>query len=88
MTAPSLSPLPPPGDTRLKYTVEVKVLEEGDPHEGSGGNDELGRAVVVTLGGAPEATTSFTGRLGSVPDKDWYAVEVPTSSVDTVLHYL
>lgn len=78
---------PPPGDTRLKYTVEVKVLDEGDPNEGSGGNDELGRAVAVTLGSAPAANTSFTGRLGSVPDKDWYAVDVPTSTVHTVLRY-
>lgn len=79
---------PAPGDLRLPYTVDVKVMDEGDPNEGAGGNDELARAKVATLSGEPStAKTSFTGRLGSVPDKDWYVVEVPSNATDTVLHY-
>ncbi|WP_375771160.1 cell-cell cohesion protein MtsF [Archangium gephyra] len=79
---------PSPGDLRLPYTVDVKVMDEGDPNEGASGNDDLARAKVVLLSGGPStAKTSFTGRLGSVPDEDWYAVEVPTNTSHTVLHY-
>ncbi|HEY0095460.1 MAG TPA: cell-cell cohesion protein MtsF, partial [Archangium sp.] len=77
-----------PGDLRVPYTVDVKVLDEADPHEGAGGNDELGRARVELLSGPPSvAKASFTGRLGSVPDKDWYAVDVPPNTTHTVLRY-
>ncbi|PTL81937.1 cell-cell cohesion protein MtsF [Vitiosangium sp. GDMCC 1.1324] len=77
---------PVPGDTRLKYTVDVKVLSEGDPNDTGTDNDDMSHAKVATLSSGTR-TTSFTGRLGSVPDKDWYAVDVPTDSTHTVLHY-
>ena len=78
----------PPGDLRLQYTVDVKVLDEGDVQESPSDNDELARARVVTFEGkSPPAEASFTGRLGTVQDKDWYAVRLPSSTVHTVLHY-
>ncbi|MCY1074996.1 cell-cell cohesion protein MtsF [Archangium lansingense] len=79
--------LPALGDLRQTYMVDVKVLEEGDPNEGPGGNDELGRAKVVEFTGSPSRTTSFTGRLGSVQDKDWYAVRLSPHTAHSVLHY-
>lgn len=79
---------PPPGDTRLKYTLDVKVLDEGDTHDVSSDNDDMARATVQALSGSPSsAKLSFTGTLGSVPDKDWYAVDVPTNTSHTLLHY-
>ncbi|HEX5754000.1 MAG TPA: cell-cell cohesion protein MtsF [Archangium sp.] len=79
---------PPPGDLRLQYTVDVKVLDEADVQESPTDNDELARARPVSFEGkAPPASASFTGRLGSVQDKDWYAVRLPSSTVHTVLHY-
>ncbi|HSP79794.1 MAG TPA: cell-cell cohesion protein MtsF, partial [Myxococcaceae bacterium] len=78
----------PPGDLRQQYTLEVRALDEADANEGATDNDELLRARVLSLVGSPGgAPLSFTGRLGSVPDKDWYAVDLPSSSVPTVLHY-
>lgn len=79
---------PPPGDLRLRYTVDVKVLDEADPHESPTDNDELARARAVNLEGRrPPVSESFTGRLGSVQDKDWYRVQLPSSTEHTVLHY-
>ncbi|MFL5358652.1 cell-cell cohesion protein MtsF [Archangium sp.] len=79
---------PQPGDPRLKYTVDVKVLDESDPHDVSSDNDDLSRATVLAFSaGPPSAKLSFSGVLGSVPDKDWYAVDVPAYTAHTLLHY-
>ncbi|AKJ06102.1 hypothetical protein ATI61_110151 [Archangium gephyra] len=79
---------PPPGDLRLRYSVDVKVLDEGDSQEAPFNNDELARARVVSFESKPPpAAVSFTGRLGSVPDKDWYGVQLPSNTAHTVLHY-
>ncbi|QRN95485.1 cell-cell cohesion protein MtsF [Archangium violaceum] len=81
----------PPGDLRLKYTLEVKVLDEADPNDLSTGNDTQSRAKVAALSATtstPSAgRTSFTGRLGSMGDKDWFAVDVATNTAPTVLRY-
>jgi hypothetical protein len=82
---------PPPGDVRLQYTLDVRVMDEVDPNDKSGGNEEMARARVGVFDkGAPPAkvtTPEFTGRLGSEGDLDWYAVDVPAHTAPSVLHY-
>jgi len=76
-----------PGDLRLQYTVDVRILDEQDPQDTNGDNDIIERALVRTVGGAPGSSTTFTGRLGAVPDPDWFAVDVPAAGAPSVLHY-
>ncbi|MBN1203923.1 MAG: cell-cell cohesion protein MtsF [Myxococcaceae bacterium] len=78
---------PIPGDLRLRYNLEVRVMDEQDPQDLNGDNDVLERALVRTIGVGPGSSTTFSGRIGSVSDADWYAVDVPTSSQPTVLYY-
>jgi hypothetical protein len=78
---------PAPGDLRLQYSLEVRVMDEEDPQDVGQGNDTIQNALVRTIGAAPGSSTSFTGRIGSVPDPDWYAVDVPASSAPTVLTF-
>ncbi len=77
----------PPGDLRQQYTIEVRVLDEEDAQDSSTDNDVRERALVRTIGAGPGSSTTFTGRIGSVPDADWYGVDVPASSAPTVLYY-
>ncbi len=81
----------PPGDVRVRYTVDVRVMDEADPNEASGGNDTQARARVGTLDNTtPPAklTPALTGRLSWVSDQDWYAVDVPAyDTAHTVLRY-
>ncbi|MDY7226531.1 cell-cell cohesion protein MtsF [Hyalangium rubrum] len=76
-----------PGDLRLQYQLEVRVMDEQDAQDTNNDNNSYERPVVRTIGGAPGATTSFTGRLGSVPDTDWYGVDVPVFDKPSVLYY-
>jgi hypothetical protein len=76
-----------PGDLRLQYTVDVRVLDELDAQDTNGDNDTVAKALVRTIGGAPGSSTTFTGRIGAVPDPDWFGVDVPASNEPTVLHY-
>ncbi|WP_224370263.1 cell-cell cohesion protein MtsF [Hyalangium versicolor] len=77
------------GDLRqeAQYTVEVRVMDEEDSYDSNGDNDALTKAVVQSLGTAPPSSVSFSGRLGYVPDSDWYGVTVPVSTQGTVLYY-
>jgi hypothetical protein len=81
----------PPGDPRLKYTLEVKVLDEGDPNELSAGNDTQDQARVAHLSATTSTPSagkvSFTGRLGTMADRDWLAVELASNTAPTVLRY-
>jgi hypothetical protein len=87
-------PNTPPGDVRQAYTLEVQLMDEADPQDTNGDNDLRERATVKAFGpnAASPQTLSFTGRIGSVPDVDWYAVDVPPYvkngvSQPTLLHY-
>ena len=84
---PANDPNPVQGDLRLQYNVEVRILDEQDPQDLNGDNDEIDRALVRTIGGAPGSSTTFAGRIGSVSDADWYGVDVPASTQPTVLTY-
>jgi hypothetical protein len=84
---PANDPTTVPGDLRLQYTVDVRVLDEQDPQDTNGDNDVIERALVRTIGAGPGSSTTFTGRIGAVPDPDWFAVDVPASSSPTVLQY-
>lgn len=81
-------PVVPEGDLSHQYTVEVRVMPEEDPSELSSNNDVFRDARVQALPNNPgSASVSFTGRLAAVPDPDWYAVDVPANSQNTVLRY-
>ncbi|MDC0713806.1 cell-cell cohesion protein MtsF [Stigmatella sp. ncwal1] len=87
-------PNTPPGDVRQAYTVEVQLMDEADAQDINGDNDLRERATVKAFGpySGSAQTLSFAGRLGSVPDVDWYAVDVPAyvkSGVPqpSLLHY-
>jgi hypothetical protein len=84
---PANDPNPVQGDLRLQYNIEVRILDEQDPQDLNGDNDIIDRALVRTIGGAPGSSTTFSGRIGSVPDADWYGVDVPASTQPTVLYY-
>ncbi len=72
-----------PGDLRLKYTVDVLVLPELDTNEP---NDTYDTAKVQSLG-SPGASASIKGRIGHVPDPDWYAFDLPANSAPTTFYY-
>ena len=78
---------PVAGDLRLQYHLEVRIMDEQDAQDLNGDNDTLDKALVRTIGAAPGSSTSFLGRIGYVPDADWYGVDVPASSQPTVLYY-
>lgn len=80
------------GDLRQPYEVEVRVMDEGDAQDATGsGNDTVQTATARDLSsaspGTPQAAASYTGRLGYVPDRDWYSVRLPASTVPTLLRY-
>ncbi|QSQ19901.1 hypothetical protein JY651_32070 [Pyxidicoccus parkwayensis] len=80
------------GDLRQPYQVEVRVMDEQDAQDTTGdGNDTVAtataRSLESTSPGTPQAATSFTGRLGYVPDTDWYSVRLPASTAPTLLRY-
>ncbi|MCP3138988.1 hypothetical protein [Pyxidicoccus xibeiensis] len=76
------------GDLLQRYDVEVRVMDEADPHDTSAtGNDAVATATLRNLAG-PGGTTTFTGRLGYKPDRDWYQVQLASySAAPTVLRY-
>ncbi|WAM27796.1 hypothetical protein [Myxococcus sp. NMCA1] len=80
------------GDLAQPYEVEVRVLEEEDAQDRTTtGNDRAQEAtarnlVSATPGGAG-SSVSFTGRLGYIPDRDWYSVRLPAFSTPTLLRY-
>lgn len=77
---------PVPGDLRLQYAIEARVMDESDPSEGTNQNDTLATATQVAFTAVGQ-TRAQVGRLGYVADADWYEVRVPPSSVPTVLRW-
>lgn len=79
----------PPGDLRQQYQLDVRVMDEVDPQDRVTPNDEFAKAFARDLGSTPgpSTATSFDGRLGSVADRDWYAVTVGPNNEPTVLTY-
>ncbi|MBI3186018.1 MAG: cell-cell cohesion protein MtsF [Myxococcales bacterium] len=77
-----LDQTPIPGDLRLKYTLAISIFDELDQNEP---NDTLGTAKLVTLGAG--ASQTFTGRLGYVPDPDWFKVDLPATGAPSVFAY-
>jgi hypothetical protein len=77
----------PAGDLRYLYEVDVRVVDEADPNDQSGDNDAYARAFNRALVGSPGTSTSFTGRLGYVSDRDWYSLSLPAYGRPSVLRY-
>lgn len=75
---------PLPGDDRLTYKIDVLIVDQQDANEP---NDTLAQADPKAVSLALGSTRTFTGRIGSVGDPDWYAVDVPASSSAQILHY-
>ncbi|WP_224242070.1 cell-cell cohesion protein MtsF [Hyalangium gracile] len=84
---PANTNTPVEGDLRLRYTLEVRVMDEEDPKDQNGDNDSLANAHVQMFGTAPPGVLSLDGRLGYVPDADWYAVDVPNYGQPSLLHF-
>lgn len=75
---------PVPGDVRVNYSVDVKVLDDADVNEP---NDTLPSAKVVSLGSVG-SSSSAVGRLGYVADQDWFEVDLGSiPAAPTLLHY-
>jgi hypothetical protein len=76
---------PVPGDLRLKYDVEVRVMPDLDMSEGTMGNDTAvtARAINLALG----TPTTLTGRIAYVPDSEWFRLNLPSRSGPAVLRY-
>ena len=79
-------PGPKPGDLRLQYTLAVRVFDETDPSEGTGGNDTLQTARVQQLS-QPGTSRTVQGRIGYVPDPDWYRFDLEPHEQPTTLRY-
>ncbi|HZI14448.1 MAG TPA: hypothetical protein VE153_29040, partial [Myxococcus sp.] len=80
------------GDLVQRYEVEVRVLDEADAQDmTTRGNNALQDALLRSLEGSspgsPGAAVSFTGRIGSTEDDDWYGVRLPAFDAPTVLRY-
>jgi len=80
---PADSTDPVPGDLRLNYTVDVKVMDDVDVNEP---NDTITTAKVVPISAAGDSA-SVVGRLGYVPDQDWFEVDLAANGAPTLLHY-
>ncbi|ATB45745.1 hypothetical protein [Corallococcus macrosporus] len=87
------------GDLTQPYEVEVRVLEEEDPQDQTtpdvpddhDDNDKVQWATTRNLSAATPGGTgsavSFTGRLGYISDRDWYAVQLPAFGTSSLLRY-
>lgn len=76
------STTPVPGDLRVQYGVQVRVLPDLDPNEP---NDTAATAHVLSL--SPNGSTSVTGRLSYVPDDEWFVVSLPSRATPSTLRY-
>jgi len=79
----SLTAPVPAGDPRLTYKLDVRLLPEADANEP---NDTPDTATAVSLG-SPGATQTLQGRLGAIPDPDWFNVTLGSSGQNTRLQY-
>lgn len=78
------SPTVAPGSVDLQYTLEVKVFDEVDTNEPNDTwQDAAGKAFTFTAPGKKV----FTGRLGYVPDPDYFAVDLAPTPLPTVLRF-
>lgn len=76
---------PVPGDLRLRYDLEVRLMPDTDMSEGTTGNDTAATARPVTL--ALNTTTALTGKISYVPDNEWFRLNLPGGRGPTVLRY-
>ncbi len=76
---------PAPGDVRLKYDVEVRVMPDVDMLEGSTGNDGPTTARATNL--AVDSPTTLTGKISYVPDMEWFRLTFPASGSPRTLRY-
>lgn len=66
---------PAPGDLRLKYDVDVRVMPDLDMSEGSTGNDSAATARATNL--ALNVPTTISGRIAYVPDTEYFRLNLP-----------
>ena len=83
---PTGTTAPVPGDLRQQYTVNVELLDDQDANEPNDTIDDAdAKTTIPSI--AEGQSTQFTGRIGFVPDPDWYAVDLPADSNPSLLHY-
>ncbi len=66
---------PAPGDLRLKYDVDVRVMPDLDMSEGSTGNDSVATARGTNL--ALNTPTTLSGRISYIPDTEYFRLNLP-----------
>lgn len=76
---------PAPGDLRLKYDVDVRVMPDLDMSEGSTGNDSAATARGTNL--ALNTPTTLTGRIAYIPDTEYFRLNLPARGGPAVLRY-
>jgi hypothetical protein len=76
---------PAPGDLRLKYDVEVRLMPDLDMSEGMTGNDTstTARPTNLTL----NVPTTLSGKISYVPDTEWFRLNLPARGGQAVLRY-
>lgn len=73
------------GDLRLRYDVDLRVMPDLDTNEGTTGNDTPMTATPLSLAlGTP---TTITGRLSTVPDLEWFRLNLPARAGPAVLRF-
>lgn len=76
---------PAPGDLRLKYDVDVRLMPDLDMQEGMTGNDTSTTARPINL--ALNTPTNLTGKISYVPDTEWFRLNLPARGGQAVLRY-
>ncbi len=72
---------PVPGDLRLRYDIDVRVIPDLDTREP---NDEVATAQTINL---TNGTTEIKGRIAYVADEEWFKFVVPPSGTARTLRY-
>lgn len=73
---------PVKGDLRIKYDIELRVLPDLDASEP---NDTLMTARPIAL--SPNSTQTITGKLSTVPDEEWFRINLPARASPSVLRW-
>lgn len=76
---------PAPGDLRLKYDVDVRVMPDLDMSESSTGNDSAATARPTNL--VLNTPTTLTGRISYIPDTEYFRLNLPGRSGPATLRY-
>lgn len=76
---------PAPGDLRLKYDVDVRLMPDLDMSEGSTGNDSAATARATNL--ALNTPTTISGRISYIPDTEYFRLNLPALSGPATLRY-